>query len=143
MRIGCARVSRQHQNLGCKIGALRPERVDKPFTENKASGNSVKDRPQLEKAIDLLGKRDTLVVADWDRAARSMLDGIELVERINARGHSSRCRTDPISISRSRSGGGSSPWFRPRTSASASPGARTTAERHPGGAARTCARSPR
>jgi DNA invertase Pin-like site-specific DNA recombinase len=85
VRIGYARVSSVHQNLDRQIGALRAERVDKLFTE-KASGKSVKDRPQLEKAIDLLGTGDTLVVAEWDRATRSMLDGIRIIERIHARG---------------------------------------------------------
>jgi DNA invertase Pin-like site-specific DNA recombinase len=85
MRIGYARVSSEHQNLDRQVGALRAERVDRLFTE-KASGKSTKDRPQLEKAIDLLGRGDTLVVAEWDRATRSMMDGIKLIERINARG---------------------------------------------------------
>ncbi len=41
----------------------------------------------LAKAIDQLGKGDILVVvAEWDRATRSMFDGIHLIERINARG---------------------------------------------------------
>src|SRR5262245_39265655 len=85
MKIGYARVSSLGQNLDRQTGALRAQRGDKLFTE-KASGKSVKDRPQLEKAIDLLGKGDTLVVAEWDRATRSMMDGIKLIERINARG---------------------------------------------------------
>jgi DNA invertase Pin-like site-specific DNA recombinase len=85
MRIGYARVSSQHQNLDRQIGALMAERVDKLFTE-KASGKDIKGRPQLEKAIDLLGTGDTLVVAEWDRATRSMLDGIHIIERIHARG---------------------------------------------------------
>jgi DNA invertase Pin-like site-specific DNA recombinase len=85
MRIGYARVSSQSQNLDRQIGALRAERVDKLFAE-KASGKSTKDRPQLAKAIDMLGTGDTLVVAEWDRATRSMFDGIKLIERINARG---------------------------------------------------------
>src|SRR5262249_29260488 len=85
MRIGYARVSSQHQNLDRQIGALRAERVDKLFTE-KASVKSTKDRPQLEKAIDLLGTGDTWVVAEWDRATRSMSDGIKTIERIPARG---------------------------------------------------------
>jgi DNA invertase Pin-like site-specific DNA recombinase len=85
MRIGYARVSSQHQNLDRQIGALRAERVHRLFTE-KGSAKSTKDRPQLEKAIDLLGTGDTLVVAEWDRATRSMLDGIKIIERIHARG---------------------------------------------------------
>ena len=39
-----------------------------------------------EKAIDDLGKGDVLVLAEWDRATRSMMDGVRLIERIHARG---------------------------------------------------------
>jgi DNA invertase Pin-like site-specific DNA recombinase len=85
MRIGYARVSGQHQNLDRQIGALRAERVDKFFAE-KASDKTTKDLPQLGRAIDRLGTGDTPVVAEWDRATRSMLDGIKIVERIHARG---------------------------------------------------------
>jgi DNA invertase Pin-like site-specific DNA recombinase len=41
-------------------------------THEKASGKAIKGRPQLEKAIDALGTGDVLVVAEWDRATRSM-----------------------------------------------------------------------
>jgi len=84
-KIGYCRVSSSQQNLDRQLGALRAERVDTIFRE-KTSGKSVKDRPELEKAIDELGKGDCLVVAEWDRATRSMFDGIHLIERIYARG---------------------------------------------------------
>src|SRR5262245_41782637 len=74
-----------HQNLDGQLGTLRAERVDVILRE-KASGKSVKGRPELEKAIDELGTGDILVVAEWDRGSRSMFDGIHLIERINARG---------------------------------------------------------
>ena len=51
----------------------------------KASAKAIKGRPQLEKAIDALGTGDVLVVAEWDRAARSMMDGVHIIERIHAR----------------------------------------------------------
>ena len=50
------------------------------------SGRDIKNRPQLEKAIDALGKGDILVLPEWDRATRSMLDGVHIIERIHARG---------------------------------------------------------
>jgi DNA invertase Pin-like site-specific DNA recombinase len=84
-KIGYCRVSSTHQNLDRQLGALRAERVDVIYRE-KASGKSVKGRPELEKAIDELGTGDILVVAEWDRATRSMFDGIHIIERINARG---------------------------------------------------------
>ncbi len=52
----------------------------------KASGKDLRGRPQLEKAIDALGKGDVLVIAEWDRATRSMQDGVAIIERIHARG---------------------------------------------------------
>ncbi len=85
MKIGYARVSAPHQNLDRQLGALRAERCARIFRE-KASGRDLRARPQLAKAIDLLGKGDVLVLAEWDRATRSMLDGIQIIERVYARG---------------------------------------------------------
>ena len=84
-RIGYARVSTPAQNLDRQIAALRSEECDQIFRE-KASGKDIKNRPQLEKAIDELGTGDILVVAEWDRATRSMLDGVAIIERIHKRG---------------------------------------------------------
>jgi DNA invertase Pin-like site-specific DNA recombinase len=84
-KIGYARVSTFTQNLDRQIAALRSEGCHQLFRE-KASGKDVRGRPQLEKAIDALGNRDVLVVAEWDRATRSMLDGVHIIERIHARG---------------------------------------------------------
>ena len=84
-KIGYARVSSTHQNLDRQIAALRAERCDVIFRE-KASGKNIKNRPELEKAIDELGAGDVLILAEWDRGTRSMFDGINLIERINTRG---------------------------------------------------------
>ena len=84
-KVGYARVSTAGQNLDRQIAALRSEGCSQIFRE-KVSGKDVKGRPQLEKAIDELGTGDVLVVAEWDRATRSMMDGVHLIERINHRG---------------------------------------------------------
>ena len=84
-KIGYARVSTSSQNLDRQIAALRAADCDVIYRE-KASGKDTKGRPQLEKAIDELGTGDVLVVAEWDRATRSMLDGVAIIERIHARG---------------------------------------------------------
>ena len=84
-KIGYARVSSPHQNLDRQIAALRSEHCHAIFRE-KASGRDIKNRPQLEKAINALGKGDILVLAEWDRATRSMLDGVHIMARIHARG---------------------------------------------------------
>jgi len=87
MMIGYARVSTINQNLDRQLGALRAAGCAKVYAE-KASGRDVKGRPELEKAIDALGTGDVLVLAEWDRATRSMTDGIAIMQRVNARrGH--------------------------------------------------------
>ena len=85
MFIGYARVSTNQQNLDRQLGALRAARCDDIFTE-KASGKDVKGRPELEKAIGALGTGDVLVLAEWDRATRSMFDGITIMQRVHAGG---------------------------------------------------------
>jgi DNA invertase Pin-like site-specific DNA recombinase len=64
MMIGYARVSTVHQNLDRQL----------------------KGRPELDRAIDALGKGDVLVLAEWDRATRSMFDGIAIMQRVHLRG---------------------------------------------------------
>jgi len=61
------------------------EGCDRIFHE-KASGRTTKNRPELERAISSLGTGDVLVLAEWDRATRSMMDGVAIIERIGARG---------------------------------------------------------
>lgn len=85
MKIGYARVSTNAQSLDRQMGALNAERVDQVFRE-KASAKSLKGRPQLEKAIDALGNGDVFVIAEWDRATRSMMDGITIIQRVADRG---------------------------------------------------------
>lgn len=85
MLIGYARVSTQTQNLDRQIGSLNGAGVDRIFRE-KATAKTVKGRPQLEKAIDALGTNDVLVIAEWDRATRSMMDGITILQRVALRG---------------------------------------------------------
>jgi len=72
-------------NLDRQLGALRAAGCKRVFAE-KASGKNVKGRPELEQAIDALGTGDVLVLAEWDRATRSMFDGIAIMQRVHARG---------------------------------------------------------
>lgn len=81
MLIGYARVSSQSQSLDRQIGALNGAKADKIFRE-VASGRTVRGRPQLERAIDALGAGDVLIIAEWDRATRSMIDGIGIIQRV-------------------------------------------------------------
>ena len=85
MRIGYARVSANHQNLDRQLATLKAAGCKRIFKEKESGREGVK-RPQLEKAIDTLGPGDVLVLAEWDRATGSMLDGIRIIERVAARG---------------------------------------------------------
>ena len=84
MKIGYARVSTPNQNLERQIASLRAEGCEKIFRE-KASGKNIKSRPELDKAIDALGTDYVLVVAEWDRATRSMQDGVAIIQRVAKR----------------------------------------------------------
>ena len=83
-KIGYARVSTAAQRLDRQTAALRAEDCERIFKE-KASGRNLGGRPQLDRAIDALGQGDCLVIAEWDRATRSMLDGIAIMTRVRER----------------------------------------------------------
>ena len=85
MLIGYASVSATHQNLDRQLALLKAAGCKRVFRE-KLSGREGMKRPELEKAIEALGSGDVLVLAEWDRATRSMLDGIRIIERVAARG---------------------------------------------------------
>ena len=85
MLVGYARVSANHQNLDRQLALLRAAGCKRVFKE-KESGREGVRRPELERAIQELGPGDVLVLAEWDRATRSMLDGIRIIERVAARG---------------------------------------------------------
>jgi DNA invertase Pin-like site-specific DNA recombinase len=80
-RIGYARVSTKAQELERQIRALKAERCDEIFKDT-ASGKSLAGRPQLRKALDSLAPGDELVIAEWDRATRSMWDGLQILKEI-------------------------------------------------------------
>ena len=74
MKIGYARVSTQAQNLDRQLAALKAEGCEIVYSE-KASGKDTRNRPQLAKALAALNEDDVFVVAEWDRATRSFIDG--------------------------------------------------------------------
>jgi DNA invertase Pin-like site-specific DNA recombinase len=92
--VGYARVSTEGQNLGRQLAALHQEGCD-PIFSDKASGKSVRGRPGLDKAIKALRPGNVLVLAEWDRATRSMLDGIAIMERVHERGATIKARELP------------------------------------------------
>lgn len=79
--IGYARVSTQAQDLTRQLQALKRERCDVIYSD-KASGRALEGRPQLDAALAVLAPDDCLVVAEWDRATRSMWDGLQIVKQV-------------------------------------------------------------
>jgi DNA invertase Pin-like site-specific DNA recombinase len=79
--IGYARVSTAGQDLSRQIRALKTERCTTIFTDT-ASGKSLEARPELAKAIAALMPGDILMLAEWDRATRSMWDGLQIVRQV-------------------------------------------------------------
>lgn len=85
MLVGYARVSSLSQNLSRQLEKLEAEGCQRIYQE-KASGKDMKGRPELEKAIESLRSGDILVIAEWDRATRSMYDGLAIMQRIVGKG---------------------------------------------------------
>jgi DNA invertase Pin-like site-specific DNA recombinase len=77
--IGYARVSTQRQDLARQVKALKRLGCAVVYAD-KASGKSMAGRPELARALDDLDTGDELVIAEWDRATRSMWDGLQIVK---------------------------------------------------------------
>lgn len=81
MRIGYRRVSTIDQNLARQdLGE-----VDKVF-EEKLSGASAKDRPQLQAMIEFAREGDEVVIYSIDRMARDLRDCLNIVTTLNNKG---------------------------------------------------------
>jgi DNA invertase Pin-like site-specific DNA recombinase len=79
--IGYARVSTQQQDLARQIKALKRAGC-KVIYSDTASGKSMAGRPELAAALDDLDAGDALVIAEWDRATRSMWDGLQIIKQV-------------------------------------------------------------
>ena len=79
--IGYARVSTQQQDLARQTKALKRLGCAVIYSDT-ASGKSMAGRPQLACALDDLDTGDELVIAEWDRATRSMWDGLQIIKAV-------------------------------------------------------------
>lgn len=85
-RVGYARVSTTEQNLDMQVEALLNAGVHKDHIYiEKVSGAAIK-RPKLEWAFDSLRPGDTLVVWKMDRLARSLIDLLGKMKRLEEAG---------------------------------------------------------
>ncbi|MGP9527096.1 recombinase family protein [Glutamicibacter sp. AOP5-A2-18] len=85
--IGYARVSTADQNLDGQLDALVEAGVKtRNIYQEKKSGKSAKDRPELNKMLEELEPGDVVVVAKLDRLGRSMIDLVSTVKKIEEKG---------------------------------------------------------
>lgn len=92
--IGYARVSTSDQNPDLQLDALRAAGCENVFVE-RISGVSTK-RPELVAALDAATPGDVLVVWKLDRLGRSLLNVLEMVRDLDARGIGFRSLTESI-----------------------------------------------
>ena len=84
MIIGYARVSTSEQILGAQVDLLNGAGAERIFLEKRTGKN--RDRTELARMLEQLRKDDVVIVAKYDRLARSLKDLIEIVEQIRERG---------------------------------------------------------
>lgn len=94
MIIGYARVSTEDQHLDAQADSLTAAGAERIFAD-KVSG-STRERPELRKMLDQLRPGDVVVVAKYDRLARSLRDLLDLVEEIKERGAGFRSLAEDI-----------------------------------------------
>lgn len=85
MKIGYARVStlEQGNSLDNQRDQLKAAGCDKVFAEQ---ASAVKERPELDKALDYLREGDSLVVARLDRLARSVAHLMQIKDYLDQKG---------------------------------------------------------
>jgi len=84
MIYGYARVSTKEQNLTAQRSLLKENGAERIFSE-KVSG-ATRNRPKLNKLLGSLETGDTLIVTKMDRIARSLKDGINLIDELTDKG---------------------------------------------------------
>ena len=89
MIFGYARVStngqaRDGNSLEVQINTLREAGAEKIFSD--VFSGSKNDRPELDKLLKIIQSGDTLIITKLDRIARSLIQGIQLLENLNDRG---------------------------------------------------------
>jgi DNA invertase Pin-like site-specific DNA recombinase len=94
MVIGYARVSKNDQDSAAQVAALKTAGCQRIYRE-KASGGRW-DRPELQRLLDQVRKRDVLVVWKLDRLSRSLRDLLTIMERLGEAKAGFRSLTESI-----------------------------------------------
>lgn len=94
--VGYARVSTAEQNLQMQIEALTNAGVGKDNLHVEKVSGAASKRPALEWALETCRPGDTFVVWKMDRIARSLIDLLGKMERLNREGVNFRSLTEAI-----------------------------------------------
>ena len=86
MIFGYARVSTNSQardgnSLEAQINSLKKAGAEKIFSD--VFSGSKNNRPELDKLLKIIQSGDTLIVTKLHRIARSVMHGIQLIEKLN------------------------------------------------------------
>ena len=94
MIIGYARVSTDDQNLDAQTDALQVAGAERIFAD-RITGTA-RRRPELDRMLDQLRAGDVVVVAKYDRLARSLADLLDIVKAIQGTGAGFRSLAEDI-----------------------------------------------
>jgi DNA invertase Pin-like site-specific DNA recombinase len=94
--IGYARVSTDDQSLDLQLDALRRAGVEPHNTHTEKCSGVAKRRPGLEDAANDARAGDTLVTWKLDRVGRNLLDLLQFINTLEARGVKFRSLTEGI-----------------------------------------------
>lgn len=84
MRIAYIRVSTVEQNEQRQIEAMQQYNIEKWFTEKVSAKDT--NRPKLQELLEFAREGDTIHIHDFSRLARSTVDLLDIVERLNLKG---------------------------------------------------------
>lgn len=94
-RLGYARVSLADQNTDLQLRELDVAGCDRIYTDHGVSGTK-KNRPELDRLLDRLGRGDEVVVWKLDRLGRNTRHLLELLDEFKSRGIKFRSLRDGI-----------------------------------------------
>ncbi len=94
MILGYARVSTADQSLDAQADALAAAGVERVFAD-RISG-ATRRRPELARMLDQLRPGDVVVVAKYDRLARSLHDLLDIVKAVQEAGAGFRSLAEDI-----------------------------------------------
>lgn len=95
MKIGYARVSTEEQNLALQWDALCEAGCAEIYSDDGVSAVA-RRRPAFERALAAVGEGDTLVIWKMDRAFRSLLHALRVLEDLERRRVGFRSLTEEI-----------------------------------------------